>query len=133
MNHPFKVGEIYKNRIGAYEVVRIDEKSVTMLIRYLDSGEEFESKIDVQARILQNIHWDEQMAREEKEAAEARYQQGYGDEFTGLIPSDFKTNVEGTTWRSRRKGLDRNAGCLTCHLSVFQVNNLGYTFERIYL
>jgi hypothetical protein len=21
MNHPFKVGEIYKNRIGAYEVV----------------------------------------------------------------------------------------------------------------
>jgi hypothetical protein len=113
MNHPFKVGEIYKNRIGAYEVIRIDEKHNVMLIRYFDSGEEFETKIDVQARILRNIHWDEQMAREEKEAAEARYQQGYGDEFTGLLPTDFKTNVEGTSWRSRRNLAGRVAKILS--------------------
>ena len=102
MDFPFAVGEIYRNRIGAYEVVRIDEKQGLIIIRYLDTGEELESKISVQARILQNIHWDNESARQEKEAAEARYQQGYGVDFTGLLPDDFKSNVEGTTWRSRR-------------------------------
>jgi hypothetical protein len=53
------------------------------------------------------------MAREEKEAAEARYQQGYGDEFTGLLPTDFKTNVEGTTWRSRHNLAGRVAKLLS--------------------
>ena len=123
MDHPFKVGEVYKNRIGTYEVVRIDVKRGVMIIRYLDTGEESESKIDIQAHILQNIHWDDQMARQEREAAEARYQQGYGDDFTGLLSSDFKTNVEGTTWRSRRNLAGRVAQLLSAKSS-----NPSYTF-----
>lgn len=123
MDHPFKVAEIYKNRNGVYEVVRIDENQGVMIIRYLDTGEEFESNIDIQARILQNIRWDDQMALREKEAAEARYHQGYGDDFTGLVPGDFKTNTEGTTWRSRRSLGGRVAKLLSAASS-----NPSYTF-----
>ena len=123
MIHPFEVGRIYKNRIGAYEVVRIDQQQGKMIIRYLDTGEEFESDIDIQARILQNIRWDAQLARQEKEAAEARYLQAYGSDFTGLLPGDFKTSIKGTSWRSRRSLAGRVAKLLSAASS-----NPSYTF-----
>jgi hypothetical protein len=113
MHHPFKVGEVYRNRSGTYEVARIDESQGTMIIRYPDTGEEFESNIGIQARILQNLNWDSEMARQEKRTAEARYQPGYGDDFTGLISGDFKGNIEGTTWRGRRKLAGRVARLLS--------------------
>lgn len=123
MDHPFKVGEIYIDRIGAYEVVRIDENQGTMIIRYVGTGEESESKIETKDRILQNMQWDDQMARQEKEAAEARYHQGYGEEFAGLLDTDFKSNVEGTTWRSRASLGGRVAQLLSAASS-----NPTYTF-----
>ena len=39
MNHPFAVGNVYENRDGVYEVVRIDDGRGAMVIRYVDTGE----------------------------------------------------------------------------------------------
>lgn len=102
MEQPFQIGEIYHNHHGAYEVLHVDEKQGTMLVRYLASGEEAELTVHLQARIWQNMVWDEQEKVRERAAQEARYQHGYGEDFTGLRETDFKSNTEGTTWRSRR-------------------------------
>lgn len=102
MDHPFQIGQVYSNRRGNYEVVHLDNKQGTMVIRYTDDGEEAESKIPTQARIWQNMAWEEQESVRRDAAANARHQHGYGEDFTGLTASDFKTNTEGTTWRSRR-------------------------------
>lgn len=120
MKHPFKVGNVYKNRQGEYEVVYLDDRQDMMTIRYLNSGEEVQTSVTRQERIWQNMGWEEQAKAQQQETAEARYQQGYGEDFTGLMESDFKTSTEGTTWRSRR-GL---AGRVAQLLSV----NTPYTF-----
>lgn len=102
MEQPFKTGRIYKNRKGAYEVIRVDDKLGTMLIRYLGTGVEADTPIHIQARIWQNMGWEEQEETRRKAAEAARYQYRYGEDFTGLVSSDFKSNIEDTTWRSRR-------------------------------
>lgn len=102
MDHPFKIGEVYSNRRGNYEVVQLNNKQGTMVVRYVDSGEEVEHNIETQNRIWQNMAWEEQEAARQDAAANARYQHGYGEDFAGLTTADFKTNTEGTTWRSRR-------------------------------
>lgn len=119
MNHPFEVGSIYRNRLGQYEVVLLTEGD-EMRIRYLDTGEEMEVSIQTQARIWQNMSWEEKTKAQEREAAEARYQQGYGVDFSGLMASDFKSGTEGTTWRSRRS----LAGSVAQYLSA----DTRYTF-----
>lgn len=119
MNHPFQVGKVYQNRRGQYEVVSLNDQD-EMMIRYLESGEDRVVSVEAQARIWQNMSWEEQARAQEQEAIEARFQQGYGEDFTGLVDSDFKTNTEGTTWRSRR-GL---AGSVAQYLST----NTPYTF-----
>ncbi|MCL4858563.1 MAG: hypothetical protein KJZ93_04125 [Caldilineaceae bacterium] len=50
--HPFKVGQQYQNRDGAYQVISIVEPN--MVIRYGD-GRTVESSIALQARIWENI------------------------------------------------------------------------------
>jgi hypothetical protein len=84
-----------------------------MVIRYLNSGEEFEASLKAQARIWQNMTWDEQVEAKQKEAEEARFQRSYGVDFDGLANSDFKTNTEGTGWRSRRGLVGRVAQLLS--------------------
>jgi hypothetical protein len=102
MEQAFQIGSVYRNHIGAYEVLRFGPKQEKMLVRYLASGEEAELKVAVQALIWRNMRWDEQEKVRQQSAEEARYQHGYGEDFTGLRKSDFKNNIEGTTWRSRR-------------------------------
>jgi hypothetical protein len=102
MEQPFQIGGIYQNRHGAYEVVRLEQKQDVMFVRYLESGEEAELSIAIQARIWRNMGWEVQEKVRQQAAEEARYQHGYGEDFTGLRDSDFKSNTEGTTWRSRR-------------------------------
>lgn len=102
MGHPFQVGQVYQNRTGAYETLRLDEKREKMLVRYLASGEEAELSIPVQARIWEIMGWEEQEQVRQQAVEEARYQHGYGEDFTGLRETDFKRNTESTTWRSRR-------------------------------
>jgi hypothetical protein len=101
VDHPFAIGEVFANRRGPYEVVRIDDQSGKMLVRYLDSGEDQEVSIGIQARIWNNMQLDEQAEVRRLEEEEAQYQRGYGVAFTGLKVSEFKTSTEGTTWRSR--------------------------------
>ncbi len=52
MSHPFRVGEVYGNRLGAYRVVSIDEPN--MIVRY-DDGRLLESDIATLARIWENM------------------------------------------------------------------------------
>jgi hypothetical protein len=54
--HPFTVGNEYRNRDGAYQVISINEPN--MVIRYLD-GRTLESPIALQARIWENIQGDD--------------------------------------------------------------------------
>ncbi|MCB0086159.1 MAG: hypothetical protein KDE47_34700 [Caldilineaceae bacterium] len=54
-SHPFKIGMQYRNRVGAYHVVSIDEPD--MVIRYRD-GRTVASSIVLQARIWENIQAD---------------------------------------------------------------------------
>lgn len=51
-SHPFKVGQHYENRDGAYVVVSINEPNI--VIRYTN-GYTIESLITLQARIWENM------------------------------------------------------------------------------
>lgn len=102
MTHPFQVGGTYANRKGSYEVVSLDPLAGRMVIRWVDSGETVESEIGLQARIWENMGWEEQEKVRQAAEEEARYQRGYGEGFAGLVESDFKTSTENTTWRSRQ-------------------------------
>lgn len=101
MKIPFQIGRVYANRQGSYEVVHVDAPNGTMIIRYLDSGEELESDITIQSRIWNNMQLEEQEAIRQTAEEDARYQRGYGEAFSSLKEADFKTSTEGTTWRSR--------------------------------
>lgn len=98
----FKVGGTYANRKGAYEVVSLSRGDGEMLIRYVDTGEDVETTIDMQRRIWENMNLEQQQAVRDAAEEEASYQKGYGEAFSGLQESDFKTSTEGTTWRSRQ-------------------------------
>ncbi len=52
MDHPFRIGQRYRNRDGEYEVIRIEDPE--MVIRYLD-GTTIESSIALQARIWERL------------------------------------------------------------------------------
>ena len=101
MDHPFIIGEIFANRKGTFEVVKIDDQAGKMLVRYQESGEDQAVAIEIQARIWNNMQLDAQAEARRVDEEEARYQRGYGAAFTGLKISDFKVSTEGTTWRSR--------------------------------
>lgn len=118
--HTFQIGAQYANRRGTYEVVAVDATSERMLIRYLRDGEEHQVALSIQARIWQNMTWEEQAEVQRRAEEDSRTQQGYGSQFNGLHPSDFKITTEGTTWRSR-SGL---AGAVARQLS----DNTALTF-----
>ena len=63
MSHPFEVGKEYRNRNGQYVVQAIEGD--WMKIKYVNGGT-IESRISLQARIWENIQFEEQMAREEE-------------------------------------------------------------------
>ena len=120
MENPFNVGELYQNRLGFYEVAHLDLAQDKMLIRYVDRGEEVNTSITLQERIWQNMSWENEEEVRLKAKEEARYQHGYGIDFAGLADSDFKTNTEGTTWRSRRG--------LAGQVALLLTPNSGYNF-----
>lgn len=101
LKHPFEVGARYENRKGTYEV--IDINGAQMTIRY-ENGESMETPIKLQKRIIQNMAIDEeiaeQQARHRKRSHRKRSAQ-YGRNFDGLVESDFKQSVTGTSWRAR--------------------------------
>jgi hypothetical protein len=113
MSHPFEVGKTYRNRIGEYVVQAIDGES--MKIRYTN-GKTQDTRVVIQARIWENIQFEEQMARQEererlsrearmaarKRKARARRARAQ-PRFQGFEESDFEPKQRGIAWSSRKE------------------------------
>jgi hypothetical protein len=110
MPHPFEVGKTYRNRIGEYVVVTIDGDR--MKLRY-QNGKTLDTSARIQARIWENIQFEEAMARNEERirlAREARQEarkrggkKRARPEFKGFQKSDFEPKSRGIAWSSRKQ------------------------------
>jgi hypothetical protein len=113
MSHPFEVGKTYRNRVGEYVVQEIEGDR--MKIRYV-SGGTLETSASIQARIWENIQFEEQMAREQERlrlAREARLtarkrtarakRARAKPKFAGFQESDFAVKKRGIAWSSRKE------------------------------
>jgi hypothetical protein len=113
MSHPFEEGKTYRNRVGEYVVQSIEGDRMT--IKYVGGGT-LETTVHLQARIWENIHFEEQMAREEervrlarearrkarKRAARAR-RAARRPKFGGFEEADFEPKKRGIAWSSRKE------------------------------
>ena len=113
MSHPFEVGKTYRNRNGEYIVQTIEGERMT--IRYV-SGGTLETSVSIQARIWENIHFEEQMVREEEKrrlAREARLEARRRTarakkakaqpKYDGFQTSDFEPKKRGIAWSGREQ------------------------------
>lgn len=110
MSHPFEVGKTYRNRAGEYAVVSIEGDQ--MKIRYVD-GRVLDTAVDIQARIWENIQFEEQMARAEERqrlAREARQavrmrtrRARTKPQFGGFQTADFEPKERGIAWTTRKE------------------------------
>ena len=116
MAHAFEVGKMYRNRIGEYTVVAIDGEKMT--IRYTN-GSTLATSALIQARIWENIQFEEQAAREEEKqrlaqearlaarkratrpAAPAEKTTKPRGRFAGFQEGDFQPKARGIAWSSR--------------------------------
>ncbi len=62
VSHPFRVGEIYANRVGEYEVIDISPPKMT--IRYHSNNQILVTDIALSARIWENLHLPPEVAEE---------------------------------------------------------------------
>ncbi len=109
MPHPFEVGKTYRNRVGEYVVLSLDDDQ--MKIRYVNGGTLTTSAI-MQARIWENIQFEEQVSRSEERrrlALEARLaartrtkRAKERPSFGGFQESDL-AKKRGVAWRSRKE------------------------------
>lgn len=97
MEHPFKVGETYENRFGAYTVLDITPPK--MKVQY-DNGDIDAVTIAIQARIWRRKQ-DERAAARRRRRKQTRSRRPT-NAFAGLAETDFKDNVAGTSYRSRK-------------------------------
>lgn len=113
MSHPFSVGKTYRNRVGEYVVQSIEGDQMT--IRYTN-GRTLITDIQIQARIWENVQFEEQLAREEerqrlaREARKkARRRQARAQRtppaptFAGFEEADFEAKKRGIAWSSRKE------------------------------
>jgi len=113
MWHPFQVGKTYRNRHGEYVVQAIDGDEMT--IRYVGGGT-LKTKVSIQARIWENIQFEEQMARDQereklaqeaRQAARKRAAQAKREKaqpvFGGFVETDFEPRKRGFAWASRKE------------------------------
>ncbi len=94
MKHPFEVGETYRNNLGEYEVVSIDEPDMTIK---MEDGTIIETTVKLQRRILKRLKWEKRHKKQVKRKRRRRHK----SRFTGLRDDDFKSGVKGTSWRAR--------------------------------
>jgi hypothetical protein len=108
MSTPFTVGQTYRNRLGAYEVLSLEPPN--MQVRYVEgerAGTLATLDMVLQARIAINLGVEAQdvLDAAAQALAPARHPRSvagrWGREWAGLQPEDFKPNVVGTTWRQR--------------------------------
>jgi hypothetical protein len=110
MSHPFEVGKMYRNRAGEYVVVHVEGDK--MKIRYVDGGT-LETDVAIQARIWENIQFEDQMkraeerqrlAREARLAARRRTRRARAEpKFAGFQSTDFEPKKRGIAWSSRKE------------------------------
>lgn len=97
----FVVGNQYENRKGVYEVMSLNSKKKRMVIKW-KNGEEIESPMELQKRIIRNMQLEKLPFKNQTDAKrKSTLPKKHGSKFVGLKESDFKENVNGTTWRSR--------------------------------
>lgn len=97
----FIVGGQYENWKGLFIVKEISGDE--MLIEW-DTGEKRLTSVKQQTSIIKNMEMEWEMSNSNKiKAKSLRVPASYGIEFSGLKDKDFKTNVEGTHWRSREQ------------------------------
>ncbi len=104
----FEVGGQYENRKGPYEVIAITGDRMT--IRW-DSGEQRETDVKGQLRVIRNMEREFREARESKRGRVPRF---YGEMFRGLKDVDFCEDVTGTHWRSR----EQLGGAVATHIAA---------------
>jgi len=91
MHHPFRVGAVYRNREGPYEVVSIE--GPVMTLRYTD-GEVYKGDSATQARIWENIQDESAAVRPEPDLIVRPRNKGrQGTLFAGLTEHDFLAGV----------------------------------------
>jgi hypothetical protein len=113
MLQSFQVGKTYRNRTGEYIVQSIDGDEMT--IRYVGGGV-LRTRVDIQARIWENIQFEEQLSREAERrqlAQEARESVRRRSSHTrrakkrptfgGFQESDFEAKKRGIAWSGRRE------------------------------
>lgn len=124
MNPPqvalFRIGERYENRRGVFEVVSLDEDS--MRIRW-DTGEEINTSVTFQAKILANMDRDFAEATVQKRGKTPK---SFGEFFRGLQAQDFAEDVTGTHWRAR----EQLGGAVTKLLDVREPYNSWSIYGR---
>ncbi|MGC9398005.1 MAG: hypothetical protein ACP5HM_02590 [Anaerolineae bacterium] len=96
MKNPFKVGETYRNNLGEYEVVSINEPNMTIK---MEDGRTIETTVKLQARIWKRIKWEQRHKKQVKQAK--RKGRRRKSKFKGLRDQDFQSGVKGTSWRAR--------------------------------
>jgi hypothetical protein len=109
MPHPFEVGKTYRNRVGEYVVLSIDGSQ--MKIRYV-SGGTLLTDVNLQARIWENIQFEEQQSRADerrRQALEARLaaraktkEARTRPTFAGFQETDFQPRKRGVSWTGRK-------------------------------
>ncbi len=97
----FEVGNTYENEKGIYEVLSIDERSDTMVIKW-ESGEEATTAIDLQRRIIERIRYEREAASAENRPKRRKVPSTRGAKFDGFRKTDFSGGVAGTTWRTQK-------------------------------
>jgi hypothetical protein len=112
MSQSLQVGKTYRNRTGEYIVQSIDGDEMT--IRYV-GGSVLRTRVDIQARIWENIQFEEQLSREAErrqlaqEASESLRRSSRTRRakrrpaFGGFEESDFEPKTRGIAWSSRRE------------------------------
>ena len=105
MSHPFRVSQKYRNRKGEYEVVSIEGDK--MVIHYVQGGT-LNTTIADQQRILENMAAEDSVKpippKGAQSPAPSSSRSGSSvreSKFQGLVDSDFKDNVAGTSWRAK--------------------------------
>lgn len=100
MKNPFKVGEKYRNNLGEYEVVSIDNPDMTIR---LEDGRLIDTTVKLQARIWKRVRWERKHKKEVKASKRSRKRRRRKAKFPGFKETDFQEGVKGTSWRARTK------------------------------
>lgn len=123
--HPFRVGEQYRNEDGVYTVTQLTESD--MELKYED-GRTISSPIRLQRRIWERIQDERAYAREQaapkrakRRGTSARSRKNYGSKFERLQETDFSLDLTGTSWRRREE--------LGGLLAITTSEKTGETFE----